>query len=265
MQQKKHTNYDLRPDQVWGAYGYAIIESVMPAAKVDAVVDEYENVVKRYDKPLTRQNHAIEPHRFTEFGGLINTIVQPHCLQPPELQRFSTLVLELLADPGLHDALRVVAGHPSFRLAQTMFFDHTTTSPHQDWVYLDTLPNGYLIAAWIALEDIHEDGIRFFVVPGSQNLRPTVGPEDWDEYQAQIEQYTASSRDGRYGPSLRKGDVFFWSSRTIHGSHVGPNRQRRRRSVTAHFIPEGFAYGKLGGTHDFNPATYKGLVYNLFT
>ena len=53
-----------------------------------------------------------------------------------------------------------------------MFFDQKTTRPHQDWIYLDSKPNGYIIAAWIALEDIPTEGIRFFVYPGSQHFQP---------------------------------------------------------------------------------------------
>ena len=47
-------------------------------------------------------------------------------------------------------------------------FDKSTgTVDHLDTWYLDTNPNGKLIAAWFALEDIKGDGGSFHIYPGS--------------------------------------------------------------------------------------------------
>jgi phytanoyl-CoA dioxygenase PhyH len=46
-----------------------------------------------------------------------------------------------------------------------LFDANTATPAHQDWWYLDSIPNGHLLAAWIALEDIEEDAGRFYVIP----------------------------------------------------------------------------------------------------
>ena len=49
-----------------------------------------------------------------------------------------------------------------------MFFDKSTaTIPHIDSWYLDTLPKGDLLGAWIALEDIRSENGSFYVYPGS--------------------------------------------------------------------------------------------------
>lgn len=40
-------------------------------------------------------------------------------------------------------------------------------------------------------------------------------------------------------PYLAKGDVLFWSSRTIHGSLPARERGLSRSSLTAHYLPEG--------------------------
>jgi ectoine hydroxylase-related dioxygenase (phytanoyl-CoA dioxygenase family) len=48
-----------------------------------------------------------------------------------------------------------------------------------------------------------------------------------------------------YAPPLRKGDIFFWGSRIIHGSTPGTDPSLRRRSIAAHFVPDGFKYGNL--------------------
>ncbi len=48
-----------------------------------------------------------------------------------------------------------------------------------------------------------------------------------------------------YAPPLQKGDIFFWGSRIIHGSTTGTNTNLRRRSIAAHFVPDGFGIGNL--------------------
>jgi ectoine hydroxylase-related dioxygenase (phytanoyl-CoA dioxygenase family) len=83
--------------------------------------------------------------------------------------QFSRAARNIFCAPALMEALRRIAGFETFSLMQTMLFDLNTATPaHQDWYYLDSVPSGNLIAAWIALEDIDERAGRFFVLPSSQ-------------------------------------------------------------------------------------------------
>jgi phytanoyl-CoA hydroxylase len=151
-----------------------------------------------------------------------------------------------------------------------MFLDHSITEPHQDWVFLDSRPNGQLIAAWVALEDIHPEGIRFFVYPGTQNFYPKAKynttnkkslEEIFGDFLTEIETLIASGDYTIYAPALKKGDIFFFSSRIVHGTTPGINPDLRRRSLAAHFIPDGFRFGNL--KEDFNPQLKEkyGLTY----
>jgi ectoine hydroxylase-related dioxygenase (phytanoyl-CoA dioxygenase family) len=45
-----------------------------------------------------------------------------------------------------------------------LFDANTAAAAHQDWWYLDSIPNGHLLAAWIGLEDIEEDAGGFYVI-----------------------------------------------------------------------------------------------------
>lgn len=75
----------------------------------------------------------------------------------------------LFLHDSLHKVLTEITGSKEHNLMQTMLFDaNTTTQPHQDWWYLDSVPSGHLIASWIAMEDIDERAGRFYVLPGSQ-------------------------------------------------------------------------------------------------
>lgn len=53
-----------------------------------------------------------------------------------------------------------------------------------------------------------------------------------------------------YAPALRKGDVLFWNSRTIHGSMPTRDDGFSRKSLTAHFLPADLGFGNLFATKD---------------
>lgn len=75
--------------------------------------------------------------------------------------------------------------------------------------------------------------------------RGDFGKAYYKNFTDEIEDYLASERPEIYAPPLRKGDVFFWGSRVIHGSVAGTNPKLRRRSIAAHFVPDGFKFGNL--------------------
>jgi len=66
-----------------------------------------------------------------------------------------------------------------------------------------------------------------------------------------------------YAPALKKGDIFFWGSRVIHGSIAGTNNNLRRRSIAAHFVPEGMKAGNLETEFQLIYKKEKGLTYNF--
>lgn len=121
---------------------------------------------------------------------------------------------------------------------QTMLFDaNAATQPHQDWWYLDSVPRGHLIASWIALEDIDVRAGRFYVLAGSQQQilhEPGMPHTEWLRL---VKRHCDENCERIYAPALRKGDVLFWNSRTIHGSMPTQDDAFSRKSLTAHFLP----------------------------
>src|SRR5262249_18286654 len=86
----------------------------------------------------------------------------------PDYPEFCGAVKDILCATEVQAALRSITGRSAHSVVQSMLFDQNTATPaHQDWYYLDSMPNGHLLAGWFALEDIHEDAGRFFVVPES--------------------------------------------------------------------------------------------------
>jgi phytanoyl-CoA hydroxylase len=46
-------------------------------------------------------------------------------------------------------------------------------------------------------------------------------------------------------PAMAKGDVVFWNSSTIHGSLPTQDERFSRKSVTAHYVPEGAPFANV--------------------
>jgi phytanoyl-CoA hydroxylase len=101
-----------------------------------------------------------------------------------------------------------------------------------------------LLAGWFALEDIHEDAGRFYVVPGSHQL-PFVENSSLDinKYIKTVEDWSAANEAKRVAPALNKGDALFWNSRTIHGALPTRDERRSRMSATAHYLPSQYQFG----------------------
>jgi phytanoyl-CoA hydroxylase len=251
---------------------YIICRGATDLSKVDRTYDIFNDLIVGSNDYYLRQSSNWERNTYTDAGGISNCLLQPHQFKRGRNGDFSDSILRLLSDNNIQEALEDISALGPYSLVQTMFFDHSTTGPHQDWIYLDSRPNGKMIAAWVALEEIPEEGIRFYVYPGTHGYVPsgtyTQSGSKWDliEYHsnfiAEIEALLQSGKYQMYAPPLKKGDIFFWSSKIIHGSTEGKVKSLRRRSIAAHFIPEGYAYGNLETDFDISYDQKYGLRYS---
>ena len=94
--------------------------------------------------------------------------------------RLSMVGKEILLSNEVLKLLQRLSGvENDYCMWQNMLFDKSTgTIDHIDTWYLDTDPMGYLIGAWVALEDIDGKGGEFHVYPGS-HLSKSVERENW--------------------------------------------------------------------------------------
>jgi phytanoyl-CoA hydroxylase len=250
---------------------YLVCRGATDIQQIDDLLEFYNQSIVVPDKLYLRQSSAWEYHQKSPVNGIINAFLQPHCFEEGLPAHFSDKILRALSFRGIQEALSEISGKPEdFQLVQTMFFDHSVTRPHQDWIYLDSRPNGHLIAAWVALEDIYPEGIRFFVYPGTHNFYPKSSYDSankesceifYGEFLAEIDRLLESDDYIMYAPPLKKGDVFFWGSRIIHGSTPGTNPDLRRRSIAAHFLPNGFGFGDLEADFNYESKEKYGLSY----
>src|SRR6185295_12544268 len=147
--------------------GYVVANHLVSCEAIDQLLTAYSDDIRLSRTKFYRQNtDRYEANRLTEFGFVEQSFLDVHGYK--SYPAFRAAVLAIFFAQDLHRALTLITGSASHNLMQSMLFDaNTATPPHQDWWYLDSVPNGHLIAAWIALEDIHADAGRFFVIPES--------------------------------------------------------------------------------------------------
>jgi phytanoyl-CoA hydroxylase len=249
-----HLGEITNPEQFFREQEYIVCRGALDDRAISRLLDLYHTHIISSKRKYLRQSTQWEPNQMTPYGGVRNCLLNPHSYEKGLNGRFADRMLELLSTPAVRETLALISGKSvDFTLYQTMMFDHTTTPAHQDWIYLDSRPNGHLIAGWIALEDILPEGIRFYVYPGTHHFVPRAtydhGAADhhafYTNFINEIHNHLASERLEMYAPPLREGDIFFWGSRIVHGSTSGTDPRLRRRSIAAHFVPDGFSFGNL--------------------
>jgi phytanoyl-CoA hydroxylase len=158
--------------------GYVVIPGLLPTEKVDGLLQVYkEQIVPSKAKFYRQSTNAYDTNRFTT------------------------------GDPEF-------SGYSQLRAIPRVQFDaNAASAPHQDSWYVDTVPYGKLLGAWIALEDIEEDA--------------------------------GAHADNVSAAGMKKGDVLFSNSGTIHGALPTKNLKYSRRSLTGDYIPSELAFGNL--------------------
>lgn len=261
--QEKPGEMKAEAQEYYEENGYYLCRGVIPEKLIDRVLERYQADLVPSSYPFFRQStDAYEPNELTEHGYVKQSYLDIHDYQ--KFSEFSRAARDIYTSANMRAALKEVTGYDSFNLMQTMLFDaNTETVPHQDWWYLDSVPHGHLLASWIALEDIDERAGRFFVVPKSHLLNfhsDTPGLEH-AAWQKRIAAYVETHPEQVYAPALKKGDVLFWNSRTIHGALPTIDPSFSRKSMTAHYMPSQFKFGNIFGVKDVTYKIYNGMNF----
>jgi len=247
--------------------GYYIFRKLVSAELIDALLAEYPSkILASRDCFFRQSSNRWETNKISSYGYCKESFLDIH--DYPNYPSVSEAVMHIFCSDQVKEALTILTESQEHNLMQSMLFDmNTTTPPHQDWYYLDSIPNGHLLAGWFALE-VHEEAGRFYVLPKSHMIDFDLTEDEKianAPYVAKLKKYLDTNKDDIYAHALQKGDVLFWNSRTIHGSTETLNFQYSRKSLTAHYLPSKYQFGKryisTPGLVDY--ADYKGMKYRL--
>jgi ectoine hydroxylase-related dioxygenase (phytanoyl-CoA dioxygenase family) len=225
--------------RTWVRDGYLIVRGMFSAEQIDATWSEYEaliatgELVPQEDHDVRVQNplpgRTLNPHfRSDRFRRILDDA------------RSVELVSLLMGVSAL--PFQTIAGHKgSEQLA------------HSDSIHMTTYPQGYLVANWIAFEDIQPDSGPLEYYPGSHRLPYTYskqcgiglaeGQADYLAYHRKYEPFIQNLiRDNGLDAHhflAKKGDVLFWHANLIHGGSRIANAGSSRRALVCHYFAEG--------------------------
>lgn len=225
--------------------GYVVLPGQISEALIDSFMAYFKRDILHSKAKFYRQNtNVYDRNRFTDHGHVIQSFLDVHNYK--RFPEFRQAALDIFFSPAMLQGLAQTSGHARHNLMQSMLFDaNAATPPHQDWWYLDTVPNGHLMGVWLALEDIREEAGRFYVLPGSHNVKLHEPDMPHSAWLVKMRDFLERNRDMVHAPALKKGDVLIWNSRTIHGALETTDPRFSRKSLTAHFMPSSMTFGNL--------------------
>jgi ectoine hydroxylase len=206
--------------------GYMVLEHLLPDADIEALNAEVD----------THLNSGKAQFNFT--GRKIFNFWEQ---SPLADERF-------FRHPELLRVLSFLLGREVMPFQSLNFTLGSEQRVHSDSIHMTTQPEGYMIAAWMALEDCSLDNGPLVYYPGSHRL-PFVTTQDYDSgnsffalgadsnrrYEDKIEEILAAQTFEKKHFIAKKGDVLIWHSNLLHGGSPIQRAGATRRSMVCHY------------------------------
>jgi phytanoyl-CoA hydroxylase len=225
--------------------GYVVMRDVIPPAYCDQLLREFRETIKTYPGMINRIEGQAETNAFDAHGFITNPIMNIHASRKARFKNYTDQTLSILTHQNVQSFLAAFHGSRIRLLTWNHFEANPVTYPHQD-VFWGDKGVGDIIGTWVALEDIHFKAGRLYVGPFSHTMDilqlarerniviEKMYPSD-PSYRRLILQLIEEGIVTCKAPCVRKGDVIFWDSRTVHGSLQTDEPRYSRSSFTAHF------------------------------
>ena len=231
----------------WVEHGYLVIPGLIDVETIDAAWAAYESALaagtfgaRRYVNPAqTLDDRQLDPH-----------------LKVPE-------IASLQRDPRVLAWTDLLFGRKTVPFQTIMGHAGSQQKAHSDSIHMTTYPLGYLIADWVALEDITEDSGVLEYYPGSHRL-PYLLSNDVGIAEHEFKRKGHAVYHERYEPAVqdacdkggfakerflaKKGDVLFWHANLVHGGGPRVDPDASRKALVCHYFAEGaVTYHDLSG------------------
>ena len=203
--------------------GYFLAHGVYPEDTLAALEEDFDRIVDQLERSGERINARWEGAQTDELDGGASRIVHTH-----NVQRYSARWLEALLEPAFLGSVEQILG-PDIVLHHTKLFlkppEKGAPFPiHQDWSYFPTRDDS-MIAGIVFLSDADAESGGLCVYPGSHKLG-RIEDSSGRVASGQLARYPL---EGATPIDAKRGDVFFFSYLTLHGSR--PNRSHRDRKT----------------------------------
>lgn len=166
--------------------------------------------------------------------------------------KHNATIRSVISDKRLLDLLSFTLNRETLPFQTINFLKGSRQKTHSDFIHMTTEPEGYLVAIWVALEDISPDSGPLHYYPGSHKL-PYILGEDFDHsssalfvgddlygnYEKKIAALVAEKQLQKKIFTPRKGDLFIWHANLLHGGEPVNNDQLTRKSLVGHYFCKG--------------------------
>ena len=239
---------DAEMAEQWTLEGYYIAPKLIEDELLDKVWGAYEKAIA--DGVMTPPPEPRGPD--DKWPG---RILDPHLTLP--------VVREMQQHPGIMRICDVLLGRKTLPFQTIIGHKGSWQPAHDDSIHMTTYPDGFLIACWIAFEDIHPDSGPLEYFPRSHRLVPSLLSADLGigekGYKSDPSVYgrVYEPTIGKYVKKLglkpgtflaKKGDVLFWHAHLLHGGAPRNNLALSRKALVCHYFAEGsFTYHDLAG------------------
>ena len=155
----------------------------------------------------------------------------------------------IFKDPSLLKILSFILGKEVLPFQTINFYKSSSQPAHSDFLHLTTEPQGYLIAVWVALEDIQPGCGEFMYYPGSHKLPYLMNNDfhhnntNWKidsmhdvKYEDKIAEEIKKNHLKMEVFSPKKGDIIIWHANMLHGSIPVTRTGLTRKSLVMHYF-----------------------------
>jgi hypothetical protein len=221
----------------WIENGYLIIPGLIDRETLDMTWAAYEKALDEgVFGPRTYVNAA---------QTLDDRKLDPHLSVP--------LIRQLQHHPKVLAWTDLLLGRKTAPFQTIMGHAGSEQAAHSDAIHMTTYPLGYLVANWIAFEDVKTESGPLEYYPGSHKLPYLLSAEaGLAPYEFKRNGYSVYSQ--HYEPAIdkackdlgfekhrflaRKGDVLFWHANLVHGGAGRIDKNMSRKALVCHFFAE---------------------------
>jgi len=215
--------------RLWDERGWVVLDCRVDDEVVDAVNIAVDKLIQSHD-PAEFETWKIKLQNMHERSSAVRTAILN-----AGILRWCQRILGMACRP--FQTLNMPIG--------------SQIPPHTDQILMSTHPAGYMLAAWIALEDVAPDAGPLLLWSGSHRLpylsaRQVGIPRDAPEAecsQIYAERYYEANRQRMIDHGLepyeflaKKGQVLLWHSNIVHGGARITRPDSTRRSLIVHYF-----------------------------
>jgi ectoine hydroxylase len=213
----------------WSKNGYAVLDSFIKDEEIDQINAFVDQMVEERSAQF-KYDHSLRIMNAVRTNNELKSIA---CSEKLEL------------------ILSMLLGKSVSNFQSINFLKGSEQKAHSDSIHMTTFPLGYLIAVWIALEDVNEDQGPLFIYPESHQLDYVLTDDFNNEgnylffnknayhnYEAAIENIIEVNNFQRKAAKMKKGDIIIWHANLLHGGAKIKDSDATRKSMALHYFAD---------------------------